>query len=606
MKKTLHAILLTLSMVTVATAQSDEPCGATLLTVNTAPGCPSILEGFTNPPAFTNSTNASAGVTIPALTCNGFTTTTLDFWFRVVVPTGGALKINVSDGGDPTTQTSSFWDMACYSSSSATCAGSTFALVASGTECTAANYPDLLLTGLTAGSTVYIRMWRQAASVQTANRAYKICVGNPNVIIPLCNTYDGPTNASILNQQPVLSWADNADAGTFDLYYGTANPPPFVTNTVNTFYVPTTGLSPGTTNYWYVVPKSPTGLPATGCASAVQSFTTAPAITNNECVGAITLTEGNIVEGTTVYATQSRASSTCSGGASAFANDVWYKFRTNATGGAASIDVNTFIENGLSMDAVLEAFSGTCAGLTSIGCVDDGISNDIETLDLTGLAPNTTYYVRVYGWQTSATGGASPLVYQPFDIEVYGNAVIPIELMSFTGNIEDKANRLDWQTASERNVQNFVVERSNSAEKGFFAIGKVKAVGNSSAVNTYRFDDPSPFGVSYYRLRSVDFDGSEQLSKVITVERKGEKFAINRIFPSPTSGETTIEFSSNERGLVELTVSDVLGRLVFQKKLSVTEGSLFEKLDVSTFMTGTYFVRLKSGLNTTEGRFVKQ
>jgi hypothetical protein len=605
MKKTLHAILLTLSMVTVATAQSDEPCGATLLTVNTAPGCPSILEGFTNPPAFTNSTNASAGVTIPALTCNGFTTTTLDFWFRVVVPTGGKLKINVSDGGDPALQTSNRWDMACYSSSSSTCAASTFSLIAGATECLGSNYPDLALTGLTAGSTIYVRMWRQAALAQTDNRAYKICVSNPNLVVPnTCSLGVGPINASVLNQSPVLSWATNPDATTYDVYYGSTSTPPFVINTANKI-ISITGTTPNSTNYWYVVPKTAAGA-ATGCASNVQSFTTAPPITNNECTGAITLTEGNIVEGTTVYATQSRPSASCSGGSSAYANDVWYKFTTNATGGDASIDVTTFIENGVSMDAVVEAFSGTCTGLVSLDCVDDWGSNDFETLDLLALAPNTTYYVRVYGWQTSLGTGASALVYQPFDIEVYGNAVIPIELMSFTGNIEDKANRLDWQTASERNVQNFVVERSNSAEKGFFAIGKVKAVGNSSAVNTYRFDDPSPFGVSYYRLRSVDFDGSEQLSKVITVERKGEKFTINRIFPSPTSGETTIEFSSNERGLVELTVSDVLGRLVFQKKLSVTEGSLFEKLDVSTFMTGTYFVRLKSGLNTTEGRFVKQ
>lgn len=603
MKKKLHAIGLCLLTFSALSAQSDEPCNATLLTVNNASGCASSLEGFINPPTFTNSTNTSAGVTIPALACNGFTTTTLDFWFRAVVPTGGAIKITVDDGGDPDTQASSFWDMACYSSSSGTCAGSTFSLIAAGTECVAATYPDLTLTGLIAGSTVYIRMWRQAASAQTADRAYTICASNP-MAIPTCSPLLAPANASTLIQAPLVIWETNSLAVSYDVYFGATSSPSFVVNTTNFFYEPT-GLTAGQTRYWYVVPKS-LGGDAVGCASSIRSFTTAAAITNNECSGAITLTEGTVLTGTTIYATQSRAASACSGGTSAYANDVWYKFRTNAVGGSASIDVLTFVENGVSMDAVVEAFSGTCSGLVALSCIDAAIENDIETLDLTGLLPNTTYYVRIYGWQTSAGTGPNLFTQQPFDIEVYGTAVvIPVELMSFTGKIQDKSNRLDWQTASEKNVQTFIVERSNTADNGFVAIAEVKAVGNSSAVNNYAFSDVSPFSVSCYRLKSKDLDGSEQLSKIITVERKDGKFGINRIFPSPTTNETTIDFTSNEKGTVELTVFDVLGRQILQKNVAVTEGAYFEKINVANFTNGTYFVRLKSGLSIAESRFVK-
>jgi hypothetical protein len=67
------------------------------------------------------------------------------------------------------------------------------------------------------------------------------------------------------------------------------------------------------------------------------------------------------------------------------------------------------------------------------------------------------------------------------------------------------------------------------------------------------------------------------LSKIITVERKDGKFGINRIFPSPTTNETTIDFTSNEKGTVDITVFDVLGRQIFQKNVAVTEGAYFEK-----------------------------
>ena len=73
-------------------AQTDEPCGATALTVNASCSGLTGLDGAINPPAFTNSTTATAGVTLPSLSCNGFTTTTRDFWFTVVVPASGSVN----------------------------------------------------------------------------------------------------------------------------------------------------------------------------------------------------------------------------------------------------------------------------------------------------------------------------------------------------------------------------------------------------------------------------------------------------------------------------------------------------------------------------------
>jgi Secretion system C-terminal sorting domain len=604
MKKKIYTLLAVLLINTMLLAQSNEPCSATLLTVNTTSGCGSNLVGLINPPTFTNSTSGSSGVTLPALTCNGFTTTTRDFWFRAVVPSGGELIINVYDGGDPATQTSSFWDMACYSSSSGTCAGSTFSLVASATECDPGTYPNLILSGLTPGSTLYIRMWREAGSAQTANRAYSICVSDPTVNAPTCSTYLGPVNATVIDQIPVLFWDPSSIATSYDIYFGSTNPPPFALNLSSPFIEAPSDLTPNSTRYWYVVPKNTAGA-AVGCASNVQSFTTASNITNNDCSGAINLVDNVAIGGTTLYATQSRAASSCTGGTSAFANDVWYKFTTNSAGGAVDVDLLTFLQNGISMDAVVEAFSGTCGSLVSLGCIDAVGADDLETLVLTGLAPNSTFYVRVYGWQTAAGSGESALLFQPFDIQVSGVGVLPIELMSFTAKADVSLNRIEWQTASEKNVKVFDIEKSNSSDKNFVSIGTVKAVGNSNIAQSYSIMDRSPFQLSYYRLRTVDMDGSQQFSKVISVERKGNKFGINKIFPSPTNSEATIDFSTIEKGTVELSVIDVLGRVVFQKNMSVTEGDYSEKINVSNLANGTYFVQLKSGLSLEQARFSK-
>jgi hypothetical protein len=66
-----------------------------------------------------------------------------------------------------------------------------------------------------------------------------------------------------------LVWSASPGATSYDVYFGTSNPPPFVVNTTSTTYSPGT-LTGNTTYYWYVVAKGPSGAEP----SATWSFTT--------------------------------------------------------------------------------------------------------------------------------------------------------------------------------------------------------------------------------------------------------------------------------------------------------------------------------------------
>jgi hypothetical protein len=111
---------------------------------------------------------------------------------------------------------------------------------------------------------------------------------------------------------------------------------------------------------------------------------------NDQCSGAITLNQGtscNPVSGTVAYATESQVG--CAGTAN---NDVWYSFVANSTG--ASITVN-----GTPLfDAVYQVFSGNCANLTSLSCVDSGTEGEIEAGIVNNLTIGQTYYIRVHDW----------------------------------------------------------------------------------------------------------------------------------------------------------------------------------------------------------------
>lgn len=99
--------------------------------------------------------------------------------------------------------------------------------------------------------------------------------------------------------------------------------------------------------------------------------------------------------GTTANATQSVAPAACSGFTAASASDVWYTF--TATAASTTIEVTGDGDATTGMDPVLEAFSGTCAALTSLGCVDATLRGATETLTI-ATTPGTTYLYRIYYW----------------------------------------------------------------------------------------------------------------------------------------------------------------------------------------------------------------
>ena len=626
MKRSLLLTFCTLLLSAWAFAQNgtDEPCNATLLTVYST--CASVVksEGSMNPPTFTNSTNISSGVTLPDLTtCGGFSTTTLDFWYRVVVPASGSVTI-LTDLGTVSATYTSAWDMAIYTSNSGTCAGSVFTEIAR--ECNASTntlsaFPYFQLTGQTPGATLYIRMWRQTNLAQTANRTFAIWAVEGSIAPPVtCPTAIRPTEGSTLNGDPIFEWNADPNTTSFDFIFGsnssalyifrdfTPNSPPTATQALALPHArigasPFTYVTPGVTNYWYVVQKNCATNPNTNCT--VLSYNAAPVPSNNECVNAIAITAPNVeTTHTSASSSQSQAASNCSTVTSDNASDVWFKFRTNATGGDIVVGMETFAE----MDAVLEVFNGDCNTLVTRTCIDDAGPLEQEVIILNGLPPNTTYYVRVYNFIRSTSGTPSTLLYGfPFKMIIDGNigSIIPVELVSFTGATKDKKNVLQWQTASEKNASFYSIERSANGLNNFHSIGSIKAAGTTATRQNYEFIDNEPLPISYYRLRQMDFDGQEDISKTISLQQTNKKFALQKAFPSPAEQELTVEYSALKEGAITLNILDVFGRTVTTQNLAATEGANIARLKVEKLSSGAYFLVLSDGQNVSQMRFIK-
>lgn len=108
--------------------------------------------------------------------------------------------------------------------------------------------------------------------------------------VPPCATYVSPANGAtgIGYCGTFLDWNaagfGGSAASSYDLYFGTSATPPFYGNTASTdFTFPS--LTPGTTYYWYVIPKNGSGS-ASGCT--IWSFTTASSNPNYSLIGSAT------------------------------------------------------------------------------------------------------------------------------------------------------------------------------------------------------------------------------------------------------------------------------------------------------------------------------
>ena len=170
----------------VAPPANDNPCAATPLTVGAT--C-----------AFTQYTNANATATagVPAPSCSSYLGG--DVWFSIVVPANGILNFDsntgvITDGG-----------MALYSG---TCSGALTQLYCDDDGSLNGLMPLIGATGLTPGSTVYLRFWEFGGDF---NGTFSLCVSSPSAVAPPAN--DNPCTAIPLTVGATCTFTQYTNAG---------------------------------------------------------------------------------------------------------------------------------------------------------------------------------------------------------------------------------------------------------------------------------------------------------------------------------------------------------------------------------------------------------
>lgn len=174
-----------------------------------------------------------------------------------------------------------------------------------------------------------------------------------------------------------------------------------------------------------------------------------------------------------------------------------------------------------------------------------------------------------------------------------GCIILPVNLTSFTVSENNCTASLNWHTTSEVSFSHYAVERSTDGVN-FTSVGKVKANGTGK----YQFADKSDIeaGISFYRLRMVDLNGTYTFSKTVKLQTTCTNTKLS-LYPNPAGSTVQIKGLTEDETVRIYTAN---GRLIIEQRIN-TKGAL--TLDISSYTAGVYNVVVQG--NNGKNRHVK-
>ncbi len=166
---------------------------------------------------------------------------------------------------------------------------------------------------------------------------------------------------------------------------------------------------------------------------------------------------------------------------------------------------------------------------------------------------------------------------------------LPIALVSFYGNIENKSIKLNWQTSEEKQASHFEIEKSNDSRNWQILTTKNA---NGLASNYEVLDEKPFFGNNYYRLKMIDKDGKYKYSEIKQFFWKDAK-VLYTIYPNPVKNKLFIKEINGLENNEKIQIVNISGKLI----LNTTAKALKAGIDINNLPNGNYFIKITNNKN---------
>jgi len=177
--------------------------------------------------------------------------------------------------------------------------------------------------------------------------------------------------------------------------------------------------------------------------------------------------------------------------------------------------------------------------------------------------------------------------------------LLPVELSSFTSQINGSNVKLNWTTVNEQNNSGFEIQRTNANENDWKKISFIQGNGTTNEGKNYTYEDRNVSTGKYqYRLKQIDFNGNYEYHALVNEVEIGvpKKFNMSQNYPNPFNPTTKINYELPITNYVTIKIYDINGKeaaqLVNQNQKA---GYYTVEFNGSNLASGMYFYRIKAG-----------
>jgi len=178
---------------------------------------------------------------------------------------------------------------------------------------------------------------------------------------------------------------------------------------------------------------------------------------------------------------------------------------------------------------------------------------------------------------------------------IYSNGTLPLNLLDFNSATYDNSIMVSWKCIENEKCLGYELEKSYDGRQ--WNVLTFQSNSKPNTLSNYSFmDNQKGTNVIYYRLKKVNNDNSFEYSNTITYLNNDHfRFSIN---PNPALNEITIVSNQLEQ-INKISCFDFTGK---ELNISVKDNN---KIDITDFPNGVYYLNIETELNQYTEKFIK-
>ncbi len=184
--------------------------------------------------------------------------------------------------------------------------------------------------------------------------------------------------------------------------------------------------------------------------------------------------------------------------------------------------------------------------------------------------------------------------------------VLPVKWNFFTVNLSNNIPSISWSSEQEEGTY-FEIQRSYNGTD----FSSVTVTASETGKTNYSYDDRNvntDAAIVYYRIKAIERSGAQKFTEVKTIRFNNKQGVSVQTAPNPFTSQFSINYQSEEKGMLVIKIYSLNGQLQATKASSVSKGfNSVAVTEAASLVKGIYVVQLSSnGKMVASEKIVKQ